>query len=115
MGQGAVPAWNALIADLVHPARRASYFARRYRVIAIAGFMALCGAGWVLQVTQRAEMAWAGFLGIFWSPASRDGSPLGSYPAWRNLRSGWRTKRVLRWLGLAPVGKISGAFASSPG
>jgi MFS family permease len=64
-GHFAVPAWNSLIADLVHPERRGAYFARRSTIMAVSNFLALCAAGVVLHWAESKGGLWAGFLAVF--------------------------------------------------
>jgi MFS family permease len=70
MGHFAVPAWTSLITDLVDPDRRGSYFSRRAKVMAVASFAALCGAGLVLHFAEVWMEPWAGFAVIFLAAAA---------------------------------------------
>ncbi|MBM4125416.1 MAG: MFS transporter, partial [Nitrospira sp.] len=69
-GHFAIPAWNSLITDLVDPNRRGAYFAHRTKVMAVAGFAALCLAGVVLNGAQTVNRPWAGFVVIFLAAAA---------------------------------------------
>ena len=70
MGHFIIPAWNSLIADLVDPNRRGAYFAHRAKVMAVASFAALCGAGLILNWAETWDHRWAGFACIFLSAAA---------------------------------------------
>lgn len=65
MGHFAIPAWNSLLTDLVDPNGRGLYFARRAKVMAVASFCALCGAGLLLHSAQTWEAPWIGFAVVF--------------------------------------------------
>lgn len=65
MGHFAIPAWNTLLTDLIHPNRRGAYFSRRIRIMSVANFLALCAAGIVLHVSELWEEPWMGFTVIF--------------------------------------------------
>ena len=65
MGHFAIPAWNSLITDLVDPDQRGAYFGHRARVMTIANFFALCGAGLLLHAAEEWEKPWAGFVIVF--------------------------------------------------
>jgi len=64
-GHFATPAWSSLVTDLVDPNGRGFYFARRARVMAVASFLALCGAGLLLHSAKSWEVPWAGFAVVF--------------------------------------------------
>jgi MFS family permease len=65
MGHFAIPAWNSLITDFVHPDERGVYFGRRARVMAVTSFLALYGAGLVLHSSELGREPWVGFAIIF--------------------------------------------------
>jgi MFS family permease len=65
MGHFAVPAWNSLMTDLVHPDRRGAYFGQRSRIMSVTSFSALCTAGMVLSTADRWSTPWTGFAVIF--------------------------------------------------
>jgi MFS family permease len=65
MGHFAVPAWNSLITDFVHPDGRGVYFGRRARVMAVTSFVALYAAGMVLHSSELRHAPWIGFAIIF--------------------------------------------------
>lgn len=65
LGNLATPAWNSLMGDLVHQRRRGRYFARRNRIISIATFAGLCGAGVTLHLAESSRIPAAGFWIIF--------------------------------------------------
>ncbi|MGQ0811258.1 MAG: MFS transporter [Nitrospiraceae bacterium] len=69
MGHFTVPAWNSLITDLLAVNERGSYFARRARVMAVASFAALCGAGFLLEAGRSVGAVWLGFAAIFLAAA----------------------------------------------
>jgi len=73
MGHFAVPAWNSLITDLVDPNTRGTYFARRAKLMTVASFSALCGAGLVLHWAETWMAPWAGFAVIFLGAAAARG------------------------------------------
>lgn len=58
-------AWNAWVAELVPPALRAHYFARRARLTQIALVLSLAFGGAVLHAAERASAATTGFLVLF--------------------------------------------------
>lgn len=64
-GHFAIPAWNSLITDLINPARRGAYFARRARVMSVTSFASLIAAGILLTWTAEHQRAWLGFAVVF--------------------------------------------------
>lgn len=69
MGHFGIPAWNSLITDLVDPNLRGAYFARRAKLMALAGFLTLCLAGLVLHYAETRHATWIGFAIIFFVAA----------------------------------------------
>lgn len=69
LGHFTVPPWNGLITDLIDPNQRGIYFARRSRVMAVTSFAALCSGGFLLNIGQRWDVAWAGFALVFLAAA----------------------------------------------
>lgn len=59
------PLWGSLIGDLVPARRRGRFFAARARLMGLANFLALVGAGLVLHVFELREDTRLGFLLIF--------------------------------------------------
>ena len=72
-GHVAVPAWNSLMGDLIHPDGRGLYFARRARLMAIASFVMLCLSGLVLHWADGRQRPWLGFALIFLAAAAARG------------------------------------------
>ena len=68
-GHFAVPPWNSLMGDLIHPDGRGLYFARRARLMAIASFSMLCLSGLVLHWADSRQRPWLGFAFIFLAAA----------------------------------------------
>ncbi len=64
-GHLAIPAWNSLMTDLVHPDQRGRYFGHRSRVMIITSFAALCLAGLALQVAEAEGRPVIGFVIVF--------------------------------------------------
>lgn len=69
-GHFAVPPWNSLMGDLIHPDGRGLYFARRARLMAIASFSMLCLSGLVLHWADSHHRPWLGFTLIFLAAAA---------------------------------------------
>lgn len=66
-GMAVLPSWNSWIGDLVVENRRGAYFGRRSKVTAAASFLALLGAGYILQQFQSGGIGrqYIGFAVIF--------------------------------------------------
>lgn len=69
-GHGTAPVWHSLLAGLVEPEDRGSYFAKRARMTALASFVALGVAGSILTLGQSWEIAWLGFVVVFLGSAA---------------------------------------------
>jgi MFS family permease len=59
------PQWNSLVGDLLPEARRGRFFALRTRLSSVASLSALIVAGLVLDVADRYQNAYWGFVVIF--------------------------------------------------
>lgn len=68
-GHFAVPAWNSLMADLIHPDGRGLYFARRAKTMAFMSFSMLCVSGLILHWADAHRLLWVGFAIIFLAAA----------------------------------------------
>jgi MFS family permease len=77
MGHFAIPAWNSVITDLVDPNRRGAYFGHRARVMTVASFAALCGAGLILHWAEAWAQPWVGFAVIFLAASAARGVSTG--------------------------------------
>ena len=64
-GSMVVPQWSSLMGELVPERRRGRYFALRTRFTSVAAFVALIGAGVILYLFQKYDMALYGFLCTF--------------------------------------------------
>jgi MFS family permease len=65
LGHFTIPVLNSLIIGLIDAERRGTYFAHRAKVMAVASFAALCGAGLFLHWAEIMEARWAGFAVLF--------------------------------------------------
>jgi MFS family permease len=63
------PAWNTLITDVLDANERGAYFARRARMMAVVGFLALILGGALLTAFERHQQLWIGFAILFFGIA----------------------------------------------
>jgi MFS family permease len=75
-GNLAAPMWNSLMGDLVPERRRGRFFGRRTRLMSIASFAAMLGAGVLLHYCELAERTRLGFMLIFTVAAAARGYSL---------------------------------------
>jgi MFS family permease len=59
------PMWNSLMGDIVPEDQRGRYFARRARLMNLASFIALSGAGFILHLWGMQDQTRVGFLTVF--------------------------------------------------
>lgn len=65
LGNLVIPQWSSMMGDLVRENQRGRYFSRRNRITSMINFIALLGAGLLLNYFQLHDRSLYGFIAIF--------------------------------------------------